>query len=752
MNGPAESRLDPRPGTRGAATEGPDDRPGLVIRSFPLLVFLLSLAMTLLVFQHARHRNQLEWQTLAARDAALIAAELRQALDRPAQQLRAIQAFHAAGATVGEAEWSRLSRRLRLDRPLPGIIAYGYAPRLDRESAEGTRYTFPVRYGAPRGALPATLDLYAERRRAEAIDLARDRDDVVLTRLLSLHELLGAEESGGGLMMILPVYDGPPPAVDTVDSRRHSLAGVAFAIIDIDALLTALHSVGGSPLMLRVFDDESFNSADAAAAPRLLHEPPVIGEIVERREVEFGQRNWQLQFVSDKDSPYHREAFALLVAGLIVSVLLGAAARMQTTHRKRVERQAAEITRELRLSEERFQLAAEGANDGLWDLDMTDGSVWRSERLKTMLGYPHDAGNRSDFFLACIHPDDRGKFDAALARHFDAGTPFRIEYRFLHGNGGWIWLHSHGQGVRDAAGKPLRLVGSTADVTERKQAEAELLLHRDRLREMVEERTADLLQAKDAAERANEAKSGFLANMSHELRTPLHSVLSFASLGEERAQASDQPKLAHYFARIHQSGSRLLGLVNDLLDLSKLEAGKMHIEPVVQDVQPILHDTLAEFEPVALAQRQHLEIHVATPDTRAAVDADRLAQVIRNVVSNALRFSPPESLIHIELADGSLSHGRRATDAGEVAALQISVRDTGPGIPDGELESIFEKFRQSSWTSNGAGGTGLGLSICREIMQAHRGSIRACNNLQGGATFSVLLPREIAASPRGNRQ
>jgi signal transduction histidine kinase len=284
------------------------------------------------------------------------------------------------------------------------------------------------------------------------------------------------------------------------------------------------------------------------------------------------------------------------------------------------------------------------------------------------------------------------------------------------------------------------------DVTARKAAEAELLHHRDKLQELVVERTADLNTAKEAAEKASEAKSEFLANMSHELRTPMHSVLSFASLGEDKARTLEQEKLAHFFHRIHQSGTRLLGLLNSLLDLSKLEAGMMTLNLREQDMATTVQEAVAEAESWAATRNIHLTIHPGVANTRLPFDATRMGQVIRNLLSNAIKFSPGGATVSILFADIRLPRGRRATDPEEVPALQIEVRDEGMGIPEAELEHIFDKFVQSSKTKTGAGGTGLGLAICREIVHAHRGSIRACNNPGGGASLIVSLPQDVQLS------
>jgi signal transduction histidine kinase len=274
-------------------------------------------------------------------------------------------------------------------------------------------------------------------------------------------------------------------------------------------------------------------------------------------------------------------------------------------------------------------------------------------------------------------------------------------------------------------------------------ARSELLLreHRDHLQEAVEVRTHELLGAKEAAEAANRAKSEFLANISHELRTPMHGVLSFARLACDRVRgpAVDLGKLEQYQQRILQSGERLMRLLNDLLDLSKLEAGRMAYEMREEDVAQLAADVVAELAEVAAARQVSVNVDVASDTPRVWGDGVRIAQVIRNLLSNAVRFSPSPGRITIALSPAAAGPG----GAGATAYVRLSVSDQGQGIPDGELEAIFDKFVQSSKTKNGAGGTGLGLSICREIVQQHGGRIWAANGV-GGAVFTVLLP---AGSP-----
>jgi signal transduction histidine kinase len=279
------------------------------------------------------------------------------------------------------------------------------------------------------------------------------------------------------------------------------------------------------------------------------------------------------------------------------------------------------------------------------------------------------------------------------------------------------------------------------DVSDKMRAELELRQHRDNLQQMIAEQTLDLRKAKDAAERANLAKSEFLANMSHELRTPMHGVLSFARRGRDKALEAPPDKLRHYFSNVVDSGTKLMSLLDDLLDLSKLEAGRMVFELGRRDVREIVDAATSEFRLLAEERGVRLQVVQASADTRAWCDQGRMLQVFRNLLSNALRFSPAGGAVSIELRDALLEEPAASGGTRSRRALCVQVIDNGCGLPEDETEAIFQKFVQSSKTKTGAGGTGLGLAISREIMHEHRGAITATNNPDGGAIFTVMIPR-----------
>lgn len=257
--------------------------------------------------------------------------------------------------------------------------------------------------------------------------------------------------------------------------------------------------------------------------------------------------------------------------------------------------------------------------------------------------------------------------------------------------------------------------------------------------QFMQQATMKFQQAQESSEQANQLKSQFLANMSHELRTPLQSILGFADIGIKKIDSANRDVQLRYFNNIKKGGNRLLNLLNDLLDLSKLEAGKMELSCKKHKLIDVVSSSIQELK--LLADEKSIEITVQKSDisTVAFFDFDKILQVMCNLLSNAIKFTPNEGAITISFAQTSIAI--RLTDHDiDVFAIAVTVVDSGVGIPENELETVFDKFIQSTKTRTGGGGTGLGLAICKEILAIHYGEISVTSQENKGSQFTFLIP------------
>jgi PAS domain S-box-containing protein len=364
-----------------------------------------------------------------------------------------------------------------------------------------------------------------------------------------------------------------------------------------------------------------------------------------------------------------------------------------------------------RRSEERLRFALDAASMGTWDWDLVTQRVRWSENLERLHGLP--PGTFDGTFASYereIHPADRERVLASVERAIKEGTPHDVEYRIVTPNGVVQWVEGKGR-VEYEHGRPARMTGVCLLVTKRKEAELARLA---------------------SAEEANQLKDEFLATLSHELRTPLNAILGWTQMLQSDGLPPERIRPA--IDVISRNARLQAQLIEDILDVSRIIRGKLDIERRRVYLAPVIDTVLSGLIPSAAARQ--IQVTREVPDDLPPVDGDpkRLQQILGNIVSNAIKFTP----------DGGHVSVRCAADAG---TMEIQVRDSGVGITPDLLPFVFDRFRQGdSRSTRRHGGLGLGLAIARHLVEQHDGTIRAESEGRGrGTTFRITLP----TSPHG---
>ncbi|MEO8311997.1 MAG: PAS domain-containing protein [Caldimonas sp.] len=367
----------------------------------------------------------------------------------------------------------------------------------------------------------------------------------------------------------------------------------------------------------------------------------------------------------------------------------------------------------LREASQRAALITRHAGIGTWDVDADGTERWDAQMFHLRGLAPRERAPRREERLALVHPDDAVGVLDSMADTAEAQMPAAYEFRVRLPDGSYRWLASRSAAVLDDAGRPARRVGVNWDVTESKNA--------------------DLARQQAAlAEREIQAKSQFLSRMSHELRTPLNAVLGFTQLLQIEARQSAQSAQLAKLEHIRAAGDHLLSLINDVLDLSGLEAGEIRLSMQPVDLGDLVRQSLPLLQSLA---SQH-DIALETGDTEGIARADptRLRQVLINLISNAIKYNRPGGTVRVE------SHAA----PGEAT---LSVRDTGRGLNPEQIASLFEPFNRFGVESEGIEGTGIGLTIVKALVDGMGGQIDVESDPGRGTVFSVTLP--AAASGGG---
>jgi PAS domain S-box-containing protein len=417
---------------------------------------------------------------------------------------------------------------------------------------------------------------------------------------------------------------------------------------------------------------------------------------------------------------------ALLAGGVLAALVVDVGPHWEQLHR---------AERELRREREQLDLAVHALNAGVWDWDIVTDTLYLSPRLKNLVGYGPDLPDDIGSWAQRIHPDDLAEVNEhtrrALAGESDA---YGSEYRLKHHDGHWIWVQSRGKVIRDRQGRPRRFIGIDIDITADKEAEEAMRL------------------ARDAAEAANKTKSDFVARISHELRTPLSAIIGFAEvIASGRLMPGKEAKVLEYARDIQKGGLHLLDLINQLLDLSKIESGKYTLDYETVRIPDLVRDAMSGLRPLISDKRQAVKVTSALEAPDIEADPLALKRIVNNLVSNAIKFSPSGGHILVALGDGNQIPALAET--GMRDSVVITVADRGVGMSREELAKALTPYGRSTPSSEALGatshvmGTGLGLPIVKSLVEMHGGWMTIDTAPGKGTRVAVLLPRRAAPVP-----
>ena len=405
-----------------------------------------------------------------------------------------------------------------------------------------------------------------------------------------------------------------------------------------------------------------------------------------------------------------------------------------------------------------------------------ENELYVSPQIESLLGFSQKEWLEDPIlWYRQLHPDDRAD-GTASSRRPRPGEAVCAEYRFLARSGRVVWVHGEARVVRDEHGNPLYLQGIAFDITVRKQAEESLRRTHDELERRVRERTAQLAMANDELHReiserqrieevlrrvnadlvvaheqaveASHVKSTFLANMSHELRTPLNAIIGYSELLQELATKNIQKDPLPSLQKINRAGKHLLTIINDILDLSKIEAGKVQLLPECFLVSDLMREMETTVQPLVTKNGNTLETRYGDGLGTMYSDVTRVRQCLLNLLSNACKFTQ-NGTICLEVA-------RETGPEGDWIVFQI--RDSGIGMSPVQVGRLFDAFTQAdASTARNYGGTGLGLAITRKLCRMLGGEINVESEMGRGSTFTIRLPLSLEALPfsrvpRGQRE
>lgn len=703
------------------------------------LVLAFTLLGQLLILQQLRANSDRAAEQQFELLVGKVTNAIEQRLIDHEQILFGAAGLFAASGEVSRAQWRAYVERQQLADRYPGIQGVGFSKvvRASERDAheqsiraegftdyriqpEGERPVYmPIVYLEPfndRNRAAFGYDMYAEPVRHQAMRQAASTGKSRISGKVVLRQETHGKVQAGVLIYV-PLYH-PAMPLETVEQRMDALLGFAYSPYRMDDLMEGILGAADLNLSLRIYSGPTQQAEQLLFASKE-HAP---GDAAHSQDVQLsiygGTWTLHMESLPAFESGFSANEGLVAILGAGISLLLFFLISSLAFRQRRAEILAGQMTerirenkRALQLSEERLSLALKGSNDGLWDLNLAADTFYASPRTWHMLGYqPGELQLSTRLWEQVLVAEDLPRTRAQLAQTMLSRLDkFTSELRFRHKDGRTVPVLVRGYIQRDALGQPLRISGTSMDLTEHKRIE--------------------------------QMKNEFVSTVSHELRTPLTSISGALGLINGGALGEVPPAMQQMLEIAYRNSQRLGHLINDLLDMEKIAAGKMSFDMHEHSLRQLLEEALASNQAFAAQLGVNCVLREAV-DVQVWVDASRLQQVLGNFLSNAIKYTPEGGEVSLHCSVPDATH------------VRISVTDQGPGIAAEFRARVFEKFAQADASdSRQKGGTGLGLAITKEFIERMGGKVGFDTAEGQGTTFWCELPilETCASTPEPGR-
>jgi PAS domain S-box-containing protein len=707
----------------------------------PATLLICSIILTLVAWYISRRHLQDKAKDRFEYNVSDIHSAIRVRMLEYEQVLRNAVGFFYAADTVTRSEWKTYVQTLRLQEFYPGILGLGYTVRLSPSEVESFTKKIQAE-GFPdfkvwpeerrdeyhsivflepfegRNLRAFGFDMYTEEKRRKAMQRAENTGEPALSQMVILVQET-SKDVQKGCLLYLPVYDRRMPLA-TQQQRQAALKGFVYSPFRMKDLMRGILGSEAVEIEFEIYDGKSIDTSRLFFASHGYNSKKENADFSTTRPLQVAGHDWTLVFTSRE--PYvttfeTSQPNIIALAGILVNLLL----LFFLVNIHSLSRRNRVLAERYKAEKDRYEIVSESTSDIIWEWDLVNDNVRFNKNYEAVLGYQLPASELSyQEWISHIHPDDRHKIRSKINDLLTSGNSFwSDEYRLVKKDGASIYILDRGRMVHDTDGRPVKMVGSMINITERKQAEETQRHFNEELERTVEARTMQL-------QRSNEDLERFAHVASHDLKEPVRKILTIV----DKIRIKYQHLLGEgtlLLDKLTKSTTRLNQMIESILIFSTVNYETHGAENV--DLNKIMRDVEDDLELIISEKEAQL---VVDPLPAIEGSAALFHQLFYNLINNSLKFSKAGIKPVIHISSTLLQNVTEET-------VELRLTDNGIGFNQSEAARIFQSFVRLH-SKDSYEGTGLGLALCKRIVERHRGTIEAFGSPESGATFIIHLP------------